>query len=212
MKRVCTLVFLCALGSPVCFGGSVGPVLTFSFSSTNFVGHGFTQTVGWGFTVNQAVTVTDLFWYDPNEVLTTGFPVDIWTSGGSVVASTSCVGFGCSGGSYDPWGYWETPITSVVLSPGGYVIGGLIGPNDKIEDSISSFTTSDFRISYTQDLATIAGSLTMPTSENGGQEKGYFGPNFGVSVPFTGVPEPGTFALLGLGLVGLPALFRRRNS
>jgi hypothetical protein len=209
MKRVAALVFLCALGSLACFGD---PVITFSSSSGRFIGHGAVQTVGWGFTVNQAVTVTDLYWYDPTQSFTKGFAVDIWTSAGSFVTGTSCVGFGCSGGSYDSAdGYWDTPITGVVLAPGTYVIGGLIAASDPIQDQIASFLTNDPRITYSEDLAIIVATLAMPTSSNGGQEKGYFGPNFGV-LGSTSVPEPGTFPLLGLSAASALMLFRRRNA
>jgi hypothetical protein len=197
------LTALVAFSCGTLFGGPIADV-----SSWNWAPHGVTQTVGWTFTVNQAITVTDLYWFDPvsedaSHVLGP-YPVNIWiTSGATPLLGTAgiCVGNTCSGSTWSN-DYWDTPISSLLLSPGGYTIGGLIGPGDPIADTATVVT--DPRISYFSNVAVINPVLTMPTGENGGQEKGYFGPNFGIAAE-TGIPEPGTFALLllGLGALGL---------
>ena len=52
------------------------PIATFT-SGTNAL-HGYSQTVGWAFTVNSAITVDSLYWYDPQRALTRDIQVGMW--------------------------------------------------------------------------------------------------------------------------------------
>jgi hypothetical protein len=198
--KTATLGILLVAFASLCIGS---PILT--FTGGNYAIHGWDQTVGWRFTVNSSITVVGLDWYDPSGTITKAFPVAIWDNAGNVVVSPTNVGSGA--GTWDSAShYWNTSITAVTLNAGTtYMIGGLIAPTDPIIDFGTGLAT-DPAITYIEALAAIGGSIQYP---GGGQQLGvgYFGPNFNLAD--TGVPEPGTPALLAVGLIAL-AVNRRR--
>lgn len=179
-----------------------GEILTFTGGTfTNSVNN---QTIGWSFTVNSALHVSDLSWYDPTGLNTVDRAVGIWDSNGNLVVST-CVGPGCGSTYQSP--FWVT-LASADLLPGNYVIGGYVYANGADGFVLGDPTiTTDPRITYGQSLFAVSGSLTEPNDHCCGN--GFFGPDF--SVGGSQVPEPATLAFAGIGL-GVTAIKRRLRS
>lgn len=173
------------------------------------------QTVGWQFTANDDISVTDLGFYDitPSTPLDKTHEVGLWTLGGMLLASTTIQTTSTLVGDFR----FEA-ITPVALTAGSsYLIGAAFtGPFD-------SATSDRYRIPASRTLATEitidgsarnanGGGFGAPTIVSAGI--GRFGPNFQFTVaaaPPPPIPEPGTYALMGLGLAGLAGLGRLRR-
>jgi hypothetical protein len=173
------------------------------FQNSNY---GSNITLGWGFSVADAVTVTDLGYFDGNAGLTDPHPVGIWDSIGNLVAEAT-VPSGAAALLVS--GFRFVPITPVVLNPGAYSIGGYANSTspDEFRFEVSSVTTVAGLSFGPANLYTQADSLTQPTTKaDAFSQDGYFGPDFEVSGPTT-VPEPGD---IGVSLLGLAIVMRLR--
>jgi hypothetical protein len=165
--------------------------------------YGSNITLGWGFSLTSAVTVTDLGYFDGDAGLTDPHPVGIWNSLGDLIAEAT-VPAGSTATLMS--GFRFVSITPVVLNPGAYSIGGYADSTspDEFRFEVPSVETVA-GLSFGQDnLYTQADSLAQPTSQADVlSQGGYFGPDFLVSGPVTTVPEPGDIglSLLGLALV-----------
>jgi hypothetical protein len=179
------------------------------FQNSNYGGN---ITLGWGFTLVNAVTVTDLGYFDGNEGLTDAHPVGIWNSIGSLLAE-AMVPSGATAALVS--GFRFVPILPVVLGPGAYSIGGYANDTspDEFRFEVSSLTTIAGLSFGPANLYTKADSLTRPTTKaDAFSQDGYFGPNFEVSSP-TSVPEPTGFGASLIGLLAIVLVFRfRRDS
>jgi hypothetical protein len=180
------------------------------FQNSNY---GSNITLGWGFTLTDALTVTDLGYLDGNAGLTDPHPVGIWNSLGSLIADAT-VPAGTAGVLIS--GFRFVTISPVILNPGAYSIGGYANSTspDEFRFETSSITTIA-GLSFGPPLIYTQGdSLTRPTTRaDVFSQGGYFGPNFLVSDAITIVPEPGDIGMSLLGLVFvIGARFRRREA
>jgi hypothetical protein len=167
------------------------------FQNSNY---GSNITLGWGFALADAVTVTDLGYFDGNAGLTDPHPVGIWDSLGKLIAEATVP---AGNTTVLVSGFRFIPIAPVVLNPGAYSIGGYANSTspDEFRFEVSSVATVA-GLSFGQaNLYTKADSLARPTTQpDVFSQGGYFGPDFLVSGPVTTVPEP---ADVGMSLLGL---------
>jgi Domain of unknown function (DUF4082) len=183
---------------------AVLPNNTGGFQNSNY---GSNVTLGWGFTLADAVTVTDLGYFDGNGGLTDAHPVGIWNSIGDLVAEATVP----SGSTADlVSGFRFVPIAPVVLGPDTYSVGGYANATspDEFRFEVPLVTTVPGLSFGPANLFTQADSLTQPiTPADAFSQDGYFGPDFMVSSP-TGVPEPSD---IGISLLALAAIVMGRH-
>jgi len=149
---------------------------------TQFAGAASNATIGWSFSVvSTDITVTSLGIYDSGgDGLADAHAVGLWTSGGTLLASTTIPN---GAGATLLGSYRYVAIAPVALSAGQtYVIGALY-PTQSGDNIIhSSAQTYAAPVSFGQSRQTplnITGTdpLTFP-GLNAGLPQGFFGPNF----------------------------------
>jgi hypothetical protein len=160
-------------------------------------------SLGWQFAVNNPILVDGLGFF--NSVITQSHDVGIWDNGANLLVTATVLPGDPQSGTA-PWRIHT--IAPLSLSPGTYYIAAETG-SDNFTSGPTSMTTAP-EITFLSDRYLASPVLTFPTQSSGGGLQGYFGPTF----TFTtggGVPEPATFAMMGVGLLAVVGLARRRR-
>lgn len=166
------------------------------------------DVVGWTFSVNQDIFVTDLgVWNQDTQV---GFPglssshqVGIWNATTQALLGATTVGPG--GNVVGAFTYADVADFTLVTGQ-QYVIGAMYTATDNdsyISGGVTNFTTSA-DVNWIGGRSPTIGSLGFVFPEVTSTGIGRFGPNF----LYTPVPAPGAAA--ALGVFGLLATRRRR--
>ena len=158
-------------------------------------------TFGYTFTLASTVTVTQLGFYDVfGDGLSAAVPVTIWNSAGTVLAkATIPAGTGTLLNGY----LYVALATPVSLAASTYTIAGYTSNGNDIGQY--NLTTITGATGITYGAPRFKQGNAYPTTGVAGDTNGYFGPNFQI------IPEPSTWALLGLGAAGAGFVALRRG-
>ena len=161
-------------------------------------------TLGFQFVPTTNIVVTDLGSYFQGGV-TSRHDVGMWTGGGALLASTFVAG---SGAATDGFQYQAiSPLT--LLAGQTYVVGGeTLNDNYALIGGAAgpgSFSVGPY-LNYLVHVETPGGSLSFPTNQATSFD------DWGGTFQYHAVPEPGSLALFGSGLVGLAGVIRRKFS
>jgi hypothetical protein len=160
-------------------------------------------SLGWEFTVNQAVTVTPLAYNAFG--FNNSHDVGIFSSGGTLLTSAIV-----TGASTLSNGYRYTSVSPTFLAAGTYFISGTtLGLNDGWIYQASTFVT-DPSITYDNSffVAGGGGNLNFPTALAAGRQ--YLEVNFTVSAAPGPIPGAGMLSYIAIGLLGLGSIGWKR--
>jgi hypothetical protein len=163
-------------------------------------GSNFTWTLGYEFNDVSAVDVIGLASW--NSGVVGNIEVGLWSGGGALLATATVNNASPVIGTAD-W-IWE-PISPVALVPGQTYLVGSIGETDYAYDV--NPVVIDPRISYNHN-AWQFGGLTFPGRVSPASSEHAF---YGGNVVLASVPEPSTWAMMGIGFAGLGAVAVRRR-
>ena len=201
----CSLLSLPTTG----VAGFAGINVPSSSSQTLFVG---SAMVGWAFTANADLTVTELGYFDfGGDGLGESHQVGIWQDGGALLGSVTVQPDGTLS---DGFRYASTSPISLI-SGQKYVVAGFQSAQSDpfaIDGAASGGFSVAPGLGYDGSRISFNSGFSRPSGYYTAVGSDVFGPNlkFAAAVG-SPVPEPGT-ALFSLGLIGAIALNRRRIS
>ena len=204
-----------------------------SFNTTAFLAVG-DYTEGYTFTLSSAVNVTDLGYFDfANDGLASSHGVAIYNAAGTRLFGATVGPSAVAGLTFqtDPNGTrvdsfrYVSVGAPLLLNAGTYTIGGFSSAADFVGTNATVVTTNApvtfgsgvFTPGDTTGVGGTAPTITSVgntgSSSPGPSSNSYFGPSFRFTAADGTVgPEPGTFALLGTGLLSMGGVTLRRRS
>lgn len=135
-------------------------------------------TVGWRFTTDRAITVTDVGGFGPGAVLGTPADLGIWDATTAGLLLREVVPSWIEGPTSYRDGYWYTAIDPLPLPPGDYVLGltSWNGDTDRYPDDAAG--TFGDGITFVEGRYATGYWLSYPTTVVPGPALNFMGPNF----------------------------------
>lgn len=166
-------------------------------------------TYGWAFSVRNAITIDGLGMWDfgSDGLGQPSVQVGLWSSAGTLLASTTVTDASTRVASANLAGDWLfEAIATLTLGAGDYRIGALFNPTTPVAQTNSPYTT----ISDVTVTGGVRGSGTGFSDPTASFTIPIFGPTLHLA-DATQLPEPASFALVGVALLGVGAASRRRG-
>jgi len=225
------LVFSTVLWWPGAVFAVIVPAMDLSggaFLTTGQSTNNQTQTIGWEFKANVPLTITSLGMFDASQDgLFDPHEIGLWTAGGTLLDST-LIPAGTGATLVDLFRY--VSIKPITLEAGqNYVLGvfmlglegaGLLDPTPLTQDAFHGVDTSsnaslrsfEPQITFVNPRGSTQQALGMefPTVQSLSGLNAIAGPNFLFDAVPQSVPEPSAIVVLGLGIVALGLVSRRR--
>ena len=200
--KLSKILLLLLLGLSFCTERSWAGMLALTPTTVSDSQAPYPLTTGWGFYVNQSITVNALDYYDAgqNGLLESHevgiFSTDVFASPGTLLVSAII-----PAGTAVPLNgiYRSVTVTPLTLTPGYYVMAGFTSAYTDpyiVDSSPTPTTIPEITLLPSAYLNYSSPGFDYPTPRSGG---------YHVGANFEAVPEPSTFALVYMGALSLLA-------
>lgn len=180
------------------------PVSALKLDSVGSSTFSYSGSLGWYFTVDSNTVVSSLGQWDKgDDGLQSSSYVSIWNASNQLLTSATIAAG--AGTLHDHYRYAD--VADIVLTPGQvYSISATFTGQVAMSNYAGYGMTPDAHLNVIASGWNPTGNMSL--NSMGSASIAYLGPNFEIGA--NDVPEPGSLALLGLGIAGFAAARRRK--